>query len=122
MNSVLELLKRKRGNKMAKAKELKEALGFICALANSIGKMAEKGKPTLSDMVHLAPLMYKIPSAVDGIDQVPQEMKELSEEDLKELVQMIKDDLELPQEKIEMALEASLDIALKLYALAQKLR
>lgn len=107
---------------MAHVKELKEAVSFICSLANSIGKMAEKGQPTLADMMHLAPLMYKIPSAVDGIGEIPAELKSMSAAELDGLVQSIKDELDLPQDKVEKAIEDGVDIAVKLYLLAEKLR
>lgn len=107
---------------MAKLKETKELLGFVCALANSIGKIGENGKPALRDIMHLVPLIHKIPTAMDGIADIPQEVKAMSEADLAELVQSIKDDLDLPQDKVEAAIEDSLDVAVKLYALAQKLR
>lgn len=104
------------------AKELKEALKFICALANTIGEVAKDGEISLGDATHLIPLMYKLPSAVDGIAEIPAEVKELSSEDLAELAQLVKDELDLPQDKVEMAVEDGIDIALKLYALAQKLK
>lgn len=107
---------------MAKLKETKELVSFVCALANSLGKIGENGKPALRDVMHLVPLMYKIPTAIDGVDDIPQEVKAMSEADLAELVQSIKDELDLPQDKIEAAIEDGLDVAVKLYALAKKLR
>lgn len=104
------------------AKELKEALKFVCALANTIGEVAKDGEISLGDATHLIPLLYKLPSAVDGMAEIPAEVKELSGEDLAELGQMVKDELDLPQDKVEMAVEDGIDIALKLYALAQKLK
>lgn len=104
------------------AKELKEALKFICALANSIGEVAKDGEIGLGDATHLIPLLYKLPSAVDGMGEIPAEVKELSTEGMAELAQMIKDELDLPQDKIEFAVEEGIDICLKLYALAQKLK
>jgi hypothetical protein len=105
-----------------KSKELKEALKFICALANSIGEVAKDGEINLGDMPHLVPLLYKLPSAIDGMAQIPEEIKELTAEDMAELSAMVKDELDLPQDKIEEAVEQGLDICLKLYALANKLK
>lgn len=107
---------------MAKMKELKEAVGFVCSLANSIGKMSENGTPTLRDAMHLVPLLYKLPTAIDGASEIPAEVGAMSEEDLAALVQSVKDDLDLPQDKVEAAIEDGLDVAIKLYALAKKLR
>lgn len=104
------------------AKELKEALKFVCALANSIGEVAKDGEISLGDATHLIPLLYKLPSAIEGVANIPAEVKELSADDLAELAQMVKDELDLPQDKVEFAIEEGIDICLKLYALAQKLK
>jgi hypothetical protein len=118
----LKTEKNKEGFKMAKLKETKELVSFVCALANSIGKISANGKPALRDIMHLVPLIHKLPTAMDGIADIPQEIKAMSEADVVALVQSIKDDLDLPQDKIEAAIEDSLDVAVKLYSLAQKLR
>lgn len=107
---------------MAEVKELKEVLGFICALANGIGEAAKDGQVSLGDATHLVPLLYKLPSAANGIDKIPEEAKDLSQDEIDELVKYIKDELDLPQDKVEMAVEEGLDVALKLYALVQKLK
>ena len=103
-------------------KELKEALVFMCALANSIGEVAEDGKLNISDATHLVPMLYKLPSAVDGMADIPSEVAEMDSEDIEELAQLVKDELDLPQDKVEMAIEDGIDLCLRLYALAQKLR
>jgi hypothetical protein len=107
---------------MAKAKELKEVLSFLCALANTIGEVSEDGKVSKSEALALLPLLYKVPSAIDGIGEIPDEVADLSQEDIEELAQMVKDELDLPQDKIEDAIEDGIDLCLRLYALAQKLR
>jgi hypothetical protein len=107
---------------MAKAKELKEVLLFLCALANTIGEVSEDGKVSKVEALALLPLLYKVPSAIDGIREIPDEIADLSQEDIEELAKMVKDELDLPQKKIEIAIEDGIDICLRLYALAQKLR
>lgn len=107
---------------MAKAKELKELLSFMCALANAIGEASEDGKISRSEALGMLPLLYDVPSAFSGMTEIPAEVSDLSQEDIEELAQMMKDELELPQDKIEAAIEDSIDICLKIYALAQKLR
>lgn len=107
---------------MARAKELKEVLSFVCALANTIGEVSEDGKVSKTEALTLLPLLYKVPSAIDGIGEIPTEVSDLSQEDIDELAQMIKNELELPQKKVEAAIEDGIDLCLRLYALAQKLR
>jgi hypothetical protein len=103
-------------------KELGEVLKFVCALANGIGEAAKDGEISLGDATHLIPLMYKLPAAVDGIAELPAEASDLSGDEIAALVAMIKDELDLPQDKVEMAVEEGLDLALRLYSLVQKLR
>lgn len=103
-------------------KELTEVIEFVAELANAAGKAAEDGKPDLGDAIHMIPLLYKLPSAIDGAGKIPEEAKSLDKEKMDELAAHFKDKLKLPQEKIELAIEDSLDIALRLYALVQKLK
>lgn len=107
---------------MAKAKELKEILSFMCSLANAIGEASDDGKISRSEALGMLPLLYDVPSAFGGMTEIPAEVSDLSQEDIEELAQMIKDELELPQDKVEEAIEDGIDLCLRLYALAQKLR
>lgn len=110
-------------NKMEKGtKELGEMLKFVCALADGIGEAAKDGSVTLGDAAHLIPLLYKLPSAADGIAEIPAEVADLSQDEVAALVAMIKDELDLPQDKLEMAIEDALEIGIKIYALVQKLK
>jgi hypothetical protein len=127
MRRVFEKLKKKLSAKEIKTmekgtKELGEVLKFVCALANGIGEAAKDGEVSLGDATHLIPLLYKLPSAVDGLGELPAEAKDLSGDEIAALAAMVKDELDLPQDKIEMAVEEGIDVALKLYALVVKLR
>jgi len=123
MNLGLGIWKRKKGeSKMQETKELSEVIEFVAELASALGKAAEDGKPTLSDAMYLAPLIYKLPSALDGAGKIPEEASKLDKAKMDALAEEFKDKLKLPQEKLEMAIEESLDIALRLYALVQKLK
>lgn len=116
-------LLQKKDKKMEKGtKELGEVLKFVCALANGIGEAAKDGEPSIGDATNLIPMLYKLPAAVDGISELPAEAKDLSVEEMAALVAMVKDDLDLPQDKVEMAVEEGLELSLKLYSLVQKLR
>lgn len=105
---------------MSSVKELLECVEFVCALANAVGESAEDGKISLGDAAHLVPLLYKLPSAIEGLSEVS--FADLSLADLEELSAKVKDSLDLPADKVEFAIEEALDISLKLYALVQKLR
>ena len=107
---------------MAKAKELKDVLSFLCALANTIAEVSEDGKLSKTEALSLLPLLYKVPSAIEGIGEIPDEIADFSQEDIEELAQFVKNELDIPQDKIEIAIEDGIDLCLRLYALAQKLR
>ena len=107
---------------MAEVKELKEAIGFMCALANGIGEAAKDGEATLGDAAHLVPLLYKLPGAVDGMGKIDDEAADLSQDEIDELVKYVKDELDLPQDKVEMAVEEALVLVVQLYSLVRKLK
>lgn len=119
MNFGLGIWKRKKGIKM---KELTEAVEFVVSLANGLGKAAEDGEVGAGDFAYLLPLLYKLPSAVDGVGKIPAELKEIDAEKMSVLTEMVKEKLDVPQDKIELAVEGGLDIAVRLYALVQKLK
>jgi hypothetical protein len=107
---------------MAGVKEISEVVKFVCSLANAIGEAAKDGEISLSDAAHIVPLLYKLPSAVEGIAEIADEAKDLSQDEVDELVKMIKDELDLPQEKVESGIEDALSIAVQIYALVIKLK
>ena len=49
-------------------------------------------------------------------------MSELTAEDFVAIGASVKESLDLPSDKVELAIEASIDISLRVYALVQKLR
>ena len=105
---------------MSSVSELSEAVEFVCALAGAVAEAAEDGKITLGDAAHLLPLIYKLPSAVEGLAEVS--LADLSEDDLAALSAKVKESLDLPSDKAELAIEEAVEISLKLYSLVQKLR
>lgn len=107
---------------MSGIKEISEAVKFVCAVANAIGEAAKDGEISLGDAAHLVPLLYKLPTAVDGIAEIANEARDLSQDEIDEIVQMIKDDLDLPQDKVESGIEDALSIAVQIYALVVKLK
>jgi hypothetical protein len=107
---------------MAGTKELGEAVAFVCALASAISDAAADGKVTVADAVKLMPALYKIPSALDGLDEVVAEAKDLSGEELAELSALVKEQLDLEDDDLEAVCEEAVDCVLKLYSLALKVR
>lgn len=104
------------------AKELGEMVDFVMGLATAIGKATEDKKLTIGDAQHLLPLIYDIPTAVDGIDKIPSEISQMKLEDVEAMIARAKEKLKLPDAKAEEMIEGSLDIAIRIYALVQKAR
>ena len=105
---------------MSAVKELSEAAEFVAVLANALSEAMADGQMTLGDAAHLMPVLYKLPTALDGLGDVV--LADISNDDLALIVKKVKDTLDLPNDKIEFAVEESLEIALKLYSLVQKIR
>lgn len=107
---------------MAGIKELSDVVKFVCSLVSAVADAAEDGKATVGDVTHLMPVLYNLPSAVDGFDMALEEVKDLTEDELQDLSVLIKKHLELPDEKVEEAVEELVDICLKLYSVVKKLQ
>jgi hypothetical protein len=107
---------------MAATKELGEAVKFLCSLASAIADAAADGKATLADGAKLIPVLYQLPSALDGLEGAVEEAKDLSVDELAELSAMVKDTLDLEDDQLEEVCEEAVDCVLKLYALVLKIK
>ena len=105
---------------MSAVKELSEAAKFVCAVANAIAEAASDGKISLADATHLVPLMYKLPAAVDGLNEIV--LADLGLDELTLIVADVKEALDLPNDKAEAIAECSCEVAVKLYELALKFK
>lgn len=103
-------------------KELGEAVRFMCSLASAVSDAAADGKATLADAARLVPVLYKLPSALDGLSEAVEEARDLSQEELDELSAMVKEELDLEDDELEAIVEEAVDSCLKLYSLALKIR
>lgn len=103
-------------------KELGEVVKFVCAVANAIGEAVKDGEGTVGDAIHLMPLLYKLPAAIDGCAEIPAELADLSQGEIDQLAAFVKDELDLPQKKVEAAIEDAIDISVKIYGLVKKFR
>jgi len=61
------------------------------------------------------------PAAFVGVEQVPAELQDLSDEEYAELVAFAKEQLDIPQDSIESSVELALEIGLKVVQLASQL-
>jgi len=93
-------------------KELKEAVSFGVALGNALGKSLEDGKVDYADLLTLWEPITKAPDAFDGASKIIAEVEGLTQEQTEELVQFIKGEFDIPQDEIEIKVEAALNIVL----------
>jgi len=104
--------------------ETKDVLEFGIAAANVVSKQLADGFQ-ITDAIAMVPVVVKLPSALSGIKDVPKELGDLDDGEKAELSSMIKEKLDLPDDKVEEAVErfllAGLSIAAAiLYAIENK--
>lgn len=104
---------------MAGVQESKDVIKFVCALTNAIAEACRDGKPTLSDGIQLLPVLKRLPAALEDIHLIPEEASDYDVEELAELSALVKEELDLPNDKVEAAVEQVLDMVVKLYALVK---
>jgi len=104
---------------MAGIQESKDVIKFVCSLVSALAEAGRDGKPTLSDALQLLPVLKKLPAAVENISLIPEEASDYDAEELQELSNLVKEELDLPNDKVEAAVEQVLDMVVKLYALVK---
>lgn len=91
-------------------KNTKEVLSLMVSIGNAVGKSLADGKIGPEDLGHLLEPISKVGPALGDIGQVVAEIKDMSPEERDQLLADMKAELVLPQQKVEMAVEAGLDI------------
>lgn len=107
---------------MASIKETKEVLSFVISLANAVGNAAADGEIGFGDIGELYKPMTKAMSALGGLGDVPAEIGDLSVEEMEQLVAMVKEEFDIPEDAVESAVEGGLDVVLKLYKLVKSFK
>jgi len=98
-------------------KETKEMLSFVFSLTEGVFKALEDGKFGLTDIVHFIETIKGLPSAVNDIALVVEEIKAMDVAQKEELKVWIKEDFDIPAEGVEATVEAGLSIILDLFGL-----
>lgn len=104
-------------------KDLKEVVKLAVSLVNALGAALEDGKLDYSDLLEFWPVITDFGAAIENIEQALVELKSLDEKSLKDLIAQIKDDFDIPQDRLEIIAESALDILaalFKTYVLAKK--
>lgn len=101
-------------------KETKEVCALGITMLNGLGNAAKDNQFTLSDLGYFYPLIGQVPAAIDNINLVPDEIKTARPEDWSELVTWAEKEFDIPQDRVEIAVEAGLELGLSIYKTYQK--
>lgn len=98
-------------------KETKELALFIGALGSAFSKAKDDGKITLDDAMLLVPLLGLAKEAIQDADQVVAELKDLDDDEKKEIIEEFKSAFDLKDDRLEEQVVLSIEIGLKLVQL-----
>jgi hypothetical protein len=99
---------------MANVQNLKELLGFVFELGESIGESFEDGKITFMDAANFVDVFQKIAPALEDIDMIPAEISDIDEAEINELTSYISEEFDIADDELEMKLEMGLEAGLRL--------
>lgn len=97
--------------------ETKDVVLFAVLFANALMKTFADNKVSLTDLPHFFNVALKLPAALSGINKVPAEIKDVDENEIKELIQIIKDNLGLETDQAKVVLQKSLNLVYAVYDL-----
>jgi hypothetical protein len=95
-------------------KNIKEALIAVLALPKVYEAAMEDGKIGFEDLALLMALFPKLQPAIEGITEIPGELKDMTEEERLELVVLVKAELDLEDDSLEEKIEIAFDILTKI--------
>jgi len=93
-------------------KETEELIVFIAELGNGIGNAVVDKKWSIGDLIHFVPALKAAIPAFSGIDQVPLEFWDLSEEEQGKIKQRLAEEFDIPEDEAEEFVERAFNIAM----------
>lgn len=99
---------------MTGIKETKEVVRFGCAILNACGKSMQNGQIDLKDIYHFLGVYRLANDALQGIEKVPAELKDLDQKELETIKTLIISEFDIPQEEAEQFIESGLKIAFEI--------
>lgn len=105
-----------------KLKETSELVLWIAHLANTMGEVLEDGKISLLELPKFYAPIMGMPAAIQGMKELPAELKDVSKEELALLIEEVKKTLDLPQERVEMIVEKALELGLVLFTIIKSFK
>lgn len=101
-------------------KETQEVLSLAAALIKAIDASGKDGFQW-SDFYNFVPVVPKVFPALEGIELVDDEVKSWNEEDLEFIKAFVENDLDIPNDKVEMFIERGIKILLDSVFLAKEI-
>ena len=96
--------------------ETKDLLKFVVTLGMAVDKIKADGKVDITDIQFLMAPLTQAGKAFEGVKHVKAQLKDLSAEEAKELVEFAQKHLELSDEKLEHTIETALKLGLDLFS------
>ena len=103
-------------------KELSEMLVFAISLGESLELALADKKLGLEDLGLLVGPFTKAPAAVEGVGLIVDEIKDLDDAEMGQIKQLIKDELDLADDKLEAKIEAGVDFLSAIHSFLQALK
>lgn len=98
---------------------IKEVLLFICRLTGGIVKSAEDGFSVWKDWPNFIDAAKALIPAIKDFKEIPGEYADLDEAERAELVKLIQDEFDIPDDKVEAFIEQAFRVALDLADLVE---
>lgn len=86
---------------------IKEVLKFMCELVNGVVKSLEDDHFNFADAINFYGAAKAIPAMIKDIDQVPGELMDLTDEEQQELIEYVKTEFDIPEDKVEKFVESA---------------
>lgn len=111
INNGLKITMEKVNMSNLSIKETKDVVVFLCKATNAVlESINDDGKITISDVFKFGGAATALFPALSGINQVPKELADLDPIETDELIQLVKDELELDTD-VKAVVEKALKIA-----------
>lgn len=100
----------------------KDLLIFLSRTVNAIDKTLTDGKVTITDAVYIFSPLTTVQDAISGIDNVDNELLDLTQEEVNELMDVVARELDLTNDAVETLTEEALALALTLVQFVAKVK
>jgi len=101
---------------MAGIKETKDVMTLAASLSEAIYHSLKDGKVTMGDYKNFIPVLGDLLPALGGLEQIPEEIADLTTDEYDELVKHFKAEFDIPDELAEEFVENSFDMGGLIFA------